>query len=208
MRVPISMATKHTSRAESRIKIGRGSLGGRYVSFVPLPGLRPTLGKVREATFSMLAPFSGSHGFVDLCAGSGIMGFEAFSMGFRPVIWLDTSATVISTLHGNAVALGVEGSMIRHDALRLTSLALQARRWVFFGDPPYQDHVFHGRMLALLTTLQAVEPGSLYLAEQENTPLEAPAGDFTRIRHKIYGRTHLLLWEKGTALADNPDPVK
>ncbi len=143
----------------------------------------------------MLAAVCGSHGFLDLCAGSGIMGFEAYSMGFRPLLWLDTSAPAIIDLKRNGAALGVKGKFLRQNALYLNRLKLETRPWVAYADPPYRDRGFHANMLSLLASMPEIETGSWYVAEQEIEEAP-PAPGFHCMARRKYGRAHILIWEK------------
>jgi 16S rRNA (guanine966-N2)-methyltransferase len=57
------------------------------------PGLdvRPTSSKVRQAFFNILGPRVAGASFLDLFAGSGLMGFEALSRGAAYVAFVEES---------------------------------------------------------------------------------------------------------------------
>jgi len=171
----------------ARVRIGRGHLGGRYVSFRDHEDLRPTLGRVRDAIFSMIADETDTFGFIDLCAGSGVMGFEAFSMGFRPVWMLETQRQAIFDLHENSKELGAEVRLVSDSALHLTRHSPPQGAYVCFADPPYADTHFHGRMLSLLAEAPFLLPGSIYLAEHEQAEF-SPVLGWHLSKQKRYGR--------------------
>ncbi|MDJ0836605.1 MAG: RsmD family RNA methyltransferase [Acidobacteriota bacterium] len=179
----------------TRVRIGRGALGGRYVTFTEAEDLRPTLGRVKDAVFSMLAELAADHGFLDLCAGTGVMGFEAFSMGFQPVWMFEPNRDIFNSLEKNRDALGANVTMFRESAFRVERLQPPAGAWVCYADPPFADTGFHKRVLEMLAGAAFFEPGSLYVAEREGGPLEA----FDRweiVKHKKYGRIHITILEK------------
>ena len=63
------------------IRITGGRFRGRSIKCSSGPGLRPTTAFVRESLFSILATRLKDARLLDLCAGSGIVGFEAISRG-------------------------------------------------------------------------------------------------------------------------------
>lgn len=66
--------------------------------------VRPTLSKIRESVFntlfSLLGNFEGKS-FLDMFAGSGIMGLEALSRGFESVVAIEKNPKVASILKEN-----------------------------------------------------------------------------------------------------------
>ena len=64
------------------MRIITGSLKGRTIPFTARKGsVRLTGAMLKEAVFAMLGPALAESTFVDFCAGSGQMGFEASSRG-------------------------------------------------------------------------------------------------------------------------------
>ncbi len=181
---------------ESKIKIGRGFLGGRVIRFTEQPDLRPTLSRVREAVFSMICDYAAFHGFIDLCAGSGIMGFQACSLGFQPVVILDTHPQIVGQLQKNAETLDVSPTIARASALKLDRLGLPTRPYLIYGDPPFQTEGFHQSMLTKLDSWPFIEKGSLYIAEQEGRQAPEAVGGFDLIKQKRYGRILITLYQK------------
>lgn len=190
------MKGKKQNNRESRLRIGRGSHWGRSIHFTEQVDLRPTLGRVRESVFNMIHDFAESHGFIDLCSGSGIMGFEALSIGFEPVVLLDINALIIRDLKENASNLKMVPNIIQGNAWHLERLSLDQRPWVLYADPPYRETDFHKRMLTYLSDLEIIAPGSLYIAEQDWLPEEGCGSGFSLYKEKRYGRVRINIWRK------------
>ena len=184
------------------LRIGRGTLGGRLIRFPIHEGLRPTPTKVREAVFSILGEFAASHGFLDLCAGSGAMGFQALSMGFHPVIFLEAHGTAARQLRTNAENLGVSATIWNRSAYDLKAGEINAGCWVLYADPPYKENSFHPRMMDLLGRFAVLAAGSLYVAETErdSPPPHHPAWHLWK--QKQYGRTMIGFYQN-----NRPDPA-
>lgn len=63
-------------------------------------GVRPTSVLMRRRFFDRRNTWSGVH-FVDLCAGSGAMGLEAFSRGAESISFIESSRRVMANLRTN-----------------------------------------------------------------------------------------------------------
>ena len=81
----------------------------------PRQGTRPTPSRVREAMFDVLA-FAPRGVFLDLFAGSGALGLEAASRGWR-AICVDLGREAVDVVRRNARATGLDVEVRRGDAL-------------------------------------------------------------------------------------------
>lgn len=102
---------------------------------------RPTLSKVRMAVFNTLQSlieFENSS-FLDMFAGSGIMGLEALSRGFSKVTAIEKNTKVFKILEDNYKKIGEKQNLIKGDSLK--SLP-QEYFDVVYIDPPYYAGVY------------------------------------------------------------------
>src|SRR3954468_864480 len=86
-----------------------GSAGGRRIGTPPGPSTRPSSVRVREALFSAVEAWCGSlQGlrFLDLYAGSGAVGLEAWSRGAGVVTLVEVDRRTCRLIDQNAKALG------------------------------------------------------------------------------------------------------
>lgn len=126
------------------MRIISGHLRGRELGRVP-EGVRPTTDRVRESLFSSLGPLEGSV-VLDLFAGTGALGLEAYSRGAERVVFVERAKSVARALQRRLHGLGLADE----DALRL--LVTDARRALkrlaeagesgfdlVFVDPPYVE---------------------------------------------------------------------
>lgn len=121
------------------MRITGGILRGRSVA-VPRAGVRPTQDRVRAALFSILGSRVAGARFLDLFAGSGAVGIEAFSRGASGVCWVESSRRVLPVLRRNVLALCGPGQDVRAcDVLTLLKKGFAAEPFdVIFTDPPYE----------------------------------------------------------------------
>lgn len=120
------------------MRITGGTLCGRRLR-VPGVGVRPTQDKVRQALFSILGAMVDGSRFLDLFAGSGGVGIEAWSRGAENVSWVERDRRAFKALEYNVRTLCGDGNgIICSDVTRfLKSTALRAGFDIVFADPPY-----------------------------------------------------------------------
>ncbi len=116
-----------------RIVITGGALRGRALPGKLGPGIRPTAARVREALFSVLGQDLTGWTVLDAYAGSGLLGFEAFSRGAE-VTLVERDLRARGAMRDRAKDLGVQAEWIPG----ATPKALGKRKWdVVLADPPY-----------------------------------------------------------------------
>lgn len=116
----------------SKPRIIGGSAKGRTLE-VPRRGTRPSPARLRAALFNRLA-FRTPGSFLDLFAGSGAVGLEAASRGYR-VTCVDVSREAVAVIRRNALALGLKVDAVQADALRFIARAQPFD--IVFAAPPY-----------------------------------------------------------------------
>lgn len=170
--------------------------------------VRPTQDRVREAMFSSLAARLDGAGFLDLFAGSGVVGLEAWSRGAESVCWVERNARVLKQLKDNVRELcGSDSGVFRSSALGFVGRCLPGRTFdIIFADPPYgssagtassrgseKDSDVEAIMLTVARRQLLAENGIfvLELAAEENF---SEPGGWRAIDDRKYGRTRLRLF--------------
>lgn len=187
------------------MRITGGELRGRLLKVPSAGHVRPTQDAVREALFSMLmAEVPGSR-FLDLCAGSGAVGIEAWSRGAADVTWVESHPGVARTLAANVETLcGGSGRIVREDALRWIARARpdDAPYGIVYADPPYGDDGHADPVEAFLAALAGsplVAEGTIFVAEQRaGLPMPKAAG-WARFKDRRYGHTRLALFVRNAS---------
>lgn len=100
--------------------------------------VRPTLSKMREGIFNTLFSIIDFEGkcFLDMYAGSGIMGLEALSRGFSEVLALEKNPKVANILKDNYKNIKLTPNIIVGDSLKVLN-KIQNKFDVIYIDPPY-----------------------------------------------------------------------
>jgi 16S rRNA (guanine966-N2)-methyltransferase len=153
---------------------------------------------VREALFSMLMSVVPECVFLDLYAGSGAVGLEAYSRGARTVTWVEKDARHVALLKENLAVLapGV-GEVVCCEVARWLKGPGRGRRVdVAFADPPYEaarEQGF-GDLMCLLAEHGVLRAGGIFVAEMpESRPAEEFAG-WVLLRDRTYGHTRLAVY--------------
>jgi 16S rRNA (guanine966-N2)-methyltransferase len=201
----VAIAIGGASAYSGLMRVTGGVLRGRAVMALKGRQVRPTQDRVRLALFSSLAPRIPGCRFVDLFAGSGAVGLEAWSRGAAAVCWVEQNARMLAVLRRNVEGLcgSAEGGtwrVIRADALRfLESAEARSGFDIVFADPPYDRdgrRNWIGRILCLLRTSPALAPDGVFVMEQAVEEPPICGTEWHVIAEKIYGGTRLCLWRR------------
>jgi 16S rRNA (guanine966-N2)-methyltransferase len=178
-----------------------GTAGGRRLATPRGDATRPTSDRVREALFSALESWAGSlHGLrvLDLYAGSGAIGLEAWSRGAAAVTLVESDRRTAALIASNAREIGFGGADVVAASVASTLTGgPRAPYDVVFSDPPYPlDEEALARDLALLAGGGWLAPGALVVVERAARSPEPvwPAG-LALLRERKYGETRLWFAE-------------
>jgi 16S rRNA (guanine966-N2)-methyltransferase len=174
-----------------------GSAGGRRIAAPTGQHTRPTTDRVREALFSSIEAWCGSlQGlrFLDLYAGSGAVGLEAWSRGAGVVTLVESDRRTARLIGDNARTLGFAKADVVAGTVAATLAKPPAAPYdVAFLDPPYPlDDTSVGAELGLLCLQGWLVPGAMVVVERSTRSPEPrwPSG-IEAERHKRYGETTL-----------------
>jgi 16S rRNA (guanine966-N2)-methyltransferase len=175
-----------------------GSAGGRRIATPRGDDTRPTSDRVREALFSAIEAWCGSlQGlrFLDLYAGSGAVGLEAWSRGAGVVTLVEQNRRTSSLIRANAQSLGFEQADVRAASVAGTlSRPPTAPYDIVFIDPPYTlDESAVAADLAALTVHGWLAAAAMVVVERSSRSPEPRWPDgLGEVRSKRYGET--VLW--------------
>lgn len=187
-----------------------GTAGGRRIHTPAGQHTRPTTDRVREALFSAVESWCGSlQGlrFLDLYAGSGAVGLEAWSRGAGVVSLVESDRRTARLIYENAKMLGFSRvHVMTNSVTAVLSRPPSAPYDVVFMDPPYHfDDAVVGAELALLSGREWLVPGALVVVERATrSPEPVWPGGFSDTRGRKYGET--TLWYGHAAGERAPDP--
>jgi len=186
-----------------QLRIIGGRLRGRRLPVPAQRGLRPTTDRVRETLFNWLAPDIAGSRCLDCFAGSGALGFEAYSRGAAEVVLVERASGVAAHLRENAAVLsaaphapGGQLDVIAADVLRWLATAAPRPFDIVFLDPPFEQAVVGLACSSLRRGWLA--PGALVYLETPATEREpALPDDWQLLRQRTAGQARYALAQVG-----------
>lgn len=193
---------------KNTVRIIAGELRGRRIECEVNPRLRPTPQRAREALFSILGgDLSGVH-FVDVFAGTGVIGMEALSRGAERCWFIEKDPKLAMALEKylKLFRIADRGVVSRLDAYRWAeSWQPMPGEWIVFLSPPFPDLTGRAEaMIGMVAALQKALPeGSTLILQSEQCDMLQQLPDLENWRKRKYGRN--LLWFWGGPAGDEGD---
>ncbi|WP_121252249.1 16S rRNA (guanine(966)-N(2))-methyltransferase RsmD [Nocardioides ferulae] len=194
-------------------RIIAGSAKGRRLATPRGASTRPTSDRVREALFSAVVAWCGSlHElrFLDLYAGSGAVGLEAWSRGAGAVTLVEQDRRTAALIGQNAQTLGARVEVVAAATATVLARTPPTPYDVAFLDPPYPlaDELVAAD-LGSLVERGWLAPGALVVVERSARSAEPvwPAG-FTDCRQRRYGETALWYGHAADASPGRIEPQR
>ena len=167
--------------------------------------IRPTTDRAREALFSIIGSCVAGASVLDLFAGTGAMGLEAFSRGSNAILFLDKNPSAIALLKQNILScipavphesiIRVLQQDIRKD-LDTCELPEELHRFdLIIADPPYDSGLSSYTIKAVYEQNLLKKGGVLVIEERSTTPLPTTDTGFHLIEKRIYGEVAFHLFE-------------
>jgi len=181
-----------TSRT-GQVRIIGGKWKGRKVRFPALADLRPTPARLRETLFGWLGTRIVNARCLDLCAGSGALGFESLSRGAAHVDFVERDRRASAALRTSIAALDAPAALRCTDARKFLASAIRhAQRWdMIFLDPPFGSGLHDALLMAALTCLRDVDSRLCLELPAKRRPSAGIA--LCELRHADAGDTALWL---------------
>jgi 16S rRNA (guanine966-N2)-methyltransferase len=180
------------------MRVIAGAFRGRRLHTPKGDKIRPTIDKVREAIFNIVASEVPDAKVLDLFAGTGAMGLEALSRGAAECVFVDQSDEAVRLIRENAALCGAQDKVrIIREAIPSAIRRLASKNELFdliFMDPPYgQGHI--EKSLGVLETVAG--PDALVIAEshvKDETPTRLTV--WSKDRERRYGDTLISIYSR------------
>ncbi len=185
------------------MRITGGTAGGRRL-LAPRTEARPTQDRVREALFNIVGARIVGARFLDLFAGSGAVGIEAWSRGAKSVAWVESDRRALACLRENARALGVSAPAIVPVSvdrfLKKPQNFLAVSEFdIIFADPPYGKTEWRERLADGVRLGGALAPGGMWIMEAARASHETSLRGWRLDDARQYGATRLLFYRAAVA---------
>lgn len=156
---------------------------------------RPTLSRVRESLFSIIAGDVPGSIFCELFAGTGSIGLEALSRGAEKAILVEIAREPFECLRKSVANLRYtdRATLVNSDVFRWKLPAGAASPDIIFADPPYDEPLIE-RFMEKLEQWE-LKPDTLIIVQTPKT--YTPRSGFKHLRTATYGLTALHFYLSG-----------
>ena len=115
--------------------------------------IRPTLDRVKESVFNMIAFDIPEANVLDLFSGSGALGIEALSRGASHCTFIDNSSSSLDVTKKNldATHLTESASVVLCDSIEFINKT-DKKFDIIFIDPPYESDLYEKSLSAILNS--------------------------------------------------------
>ncbi len=174
------------------MRIIAGDYKGRRLETPEGYDVRPTTDKVKEALFSIIAPYIGESVVVDLFSGTGNLGLEALSRGADKCYFCDNSRTSIGIIKRNIKYCEAEDySVVYAGDFRQSLQKIKDKVDVFILDPPYEAG-YYEEAFELIRELDLLAEDGIIVAEhRSNLELPDEISGFEKFKERKY--SHIVL---------------
>ena len=176
------------------IRIIGGVYRGKKLNFPDLVGLRPTPDRVRETLFNWLMGEIRDACCLDAFAGSGALGFEAFSRGASKVVFIEQAPIAYNNLKQIASSFSAPNLIVIKADANEYLLTSKEQFDIVFLDPPFlQDHL--SQCMDTLAQTAVLAPHGLVYVESPDEIKIAP-DVWEKIKLKRAGQVVYGLYKK------------
>ena len=167
------------------MKINSGLFRNTSIEILKNSSFRPTTSISRKSFFDTIGSLEGKL-FLDLFAGSGIVGFEAASRGAKNVTFVEMNRRYLNQIITNSKKFEYDQfNFMARDALRFIKKSESYD--IIFADPPYRLYEMNVFVKYALKKLN--KGGTLIVESSSKETLEG----FDKIAK--FGDTNLLYWK-------------
>lgn len=181
------------------LRVASGSAKGKKLS--SLKSLRPTEEQVRNALFNSIGEKIKGKRFLDLFAGTGVVGIEALSRGASQAWFVDRARKCIELIRKNLQECRLEdrAKVFLTDArkaIRLFGKKGEKFHFVFL-DPPYQSIDALLQSLELISEVDILEDEGVCIAQHlSGLLLPEEIGELVKEGLKTFGSTTLTFYRR------------
>jgi len=179
------------------LRVISGSARGKKLECPEGIDIRPTLDRVKESVFNMIAFDIADATVLDLFSGSGALGIEALSRGACHCVFVDKSSQSIDATRKNieATRFGDASCVINADSIDFIKKTGKTFDIIFI-DPPYESELYESSLRAIKDSGILSDDGFIVLEYDVNTTPPFKTSGFEIVKDKKYGRVKILIMKE------------
>lgn len=182
------------AKSKHTIRIISGSHGKRRLPVLDFEGLRPTGDRLRETLFNWLQFNIAGKNVLDLCAGTGALGFEAASRGAQKVVLVESNYEISKKLQEIIEDFEFKKVQVINQRAQNYLQQMKSPVDIVFLDPPF-DMLLIPELTEMSLSLVTVG-GFLYREFTKNQDIKILPDNWELYRQKTTSQVRIELWQR------------
>ena len=177
------------------MRVISGKAGGRKLKSIKKSNARPTLDRVKEAMFSMLAPYIPNTAVLDLFAGFGGLGLEAMSRGADSAVLVEKNRKNVAVIKENIniCNFAENTKLIKDDVFKFLNYIDEVYDLIIM-DPPYEKG-YAKKSIDIILKRKLVNNNALIVVEHSSNNYFSNYNKLNIIKEKEYGDTAITIFQ-------------
>jgi len=181
------------------LRVIAGVCRGKRLKTVKGLSTRPTIDRVKEAVFNVLAHRIQEAKVLDLFGGTGNIGIEALSRGAQSVIYVEKDRKALKVLNANITDCRFEEKVkiFSIDAFKALKI-FKEKEYTFnvvYLDPPYKLDILND-ILKIIARETLLEINGIVVVETgKNTELKSNFDNLHKVKEDKYGDTKITYYQ-------------
>ena len=178
------------------MRITGGQARGRVITSPSGLDVRPTASKIRQALFNILGDRVVDAHFLDIFAGSGLIGMEALSRGAQSLTGIEEQKKMARAIEQGLRSLDLNGKIYSADFRQMLPKFEPKSFDIIFADPPYKTP-FGKIVVEKIDQLDLLsDDGVLILEHLRDYAVPEQLVNLERYDFRHYGQTTLSFFRK------------
>lgn len=176
------------------MRVIAGKAGGISLKSIKSQDVRPTLDRVKEAIFNIIAYYIEDAEVLDLFSGFGSLGIEALSRGAARADLVELKHKHVKIIKENLRRCNLENqaSIVQQDVFTFLQQCNKSYDLIFM-DPPYQENMSKDA-LDLIVNNKILNKNGLIISERSSHEKELEIKKLKKYKEKKYGNSLVSIY--------------
>ena len=178
------------------MRIIAGRAGGLKLKSLKGRDVRPTLDRVKESMFNIIAFYLPGAEVLDLFAGFGSLGIEALSRGAERADFVEINSSHLKIIEENLIKAGLleQAELFNQDVYLYLKNCSQQYDLIFM-DPPYEKQMT-AEAVKLIVDNNLLKENGLIVSEKSAAEKSEQFNGLSIIKDKSYGNSLLTIYKE------------
>lgn len=178
------------------MRIIAGKAGGLTLKSLKGRDVRPTLDRVKESMFNIIAFYLPESEVLDLFSGFGSLGIEALSRGAKKADFVEINRAHLKIIEENLKKANLfETAKLYNQNVYLYLKNCREKYDLIFMDPPYEKNMT-AEAVELIVKNNILKKDGLIISEKSAAEKPSEYDGLSIIKNKIYGNSLLTIYKK------------